>query len=1211
VISTRLVAYAPGADVPLGHLPEPLSWQCSLPHNDVGALTLKYSTLAARGDLLGRGLAEGLDVALEVDFGSGWIEPDGARFLLRTRSRNLAGTDGVLDLALPSYGALLADMRILALELLEVGGDFDGQRLFTAVNAGKILRPLLDEYASRHAQASALTWSFTASLDSALVAWPSTEWAIPYQAGVDLRSVLGSEQTAGLTSLGLCDWRTRGRELMAWVKDSQAVDRSELVRLELSRDIRDAPLTETLDGTAGYTLVRGEGSVIATVISEDAPSPWGVAEAYLTASGATSVEAAQEMVALEVERRARETAEYTQQLTLDPDGVLPLRDYLPGDVISAPASGGRRAMRVQQVTLSMDGGELTGSVVLNDRMVPADLRVAGRLRAITGGSVAGGTGVVPVPARPIPKAPTGLSLSTNAWWNYGTARATVGATWSAVTESTEGKPILIASYRIRVTPVGFEGSAQSTSAVVDDLPTGTTVQVQVAAVSDLGVQGQWSNVAGISTAVPPDTLVPPTVLALSTGDGTVRAVWDGKLQAPPAAVQDPPGHFDRVIVQAAAAAGGPWSTQGSIHTAGGRWIIPGDAGATVYVRGIAVDRAGNQTGPGPVASIAVVSAVAEAVEDAQDAADEAMTAAMGAQTTADGKTRVSTSVSEPSAVGRAQGDLWQAVDAEEPDQIAQVKVWNGTDWVLYRIVAGSVLVPGSVGNVLIENGAITAPKLTVNQAMIDALAVGDLWAEKIKGPWLDVDQGMIDVLAVNDFWSEKIRGSWLDVDQAMIDALTVNTSLWSAKIQTPMLAAGAATVDKLSTGALTLNMIPNGNFADGWAGWELDTGYAETSTHAGSGGGSMRIYRSGADATVRTARPVPIDPTLPLYWRVRFGSDGYTPGPYAYIQILFLDAAGALVSYLNATWEQVASPWSWVTRSGKITPPAGARYVRINLTASDVDGTYFVDSVYLTHAIQGDLIVDGAIDGQTITGATVRTAASGARVLLAGSSVDVFGTNGNKRVSLDAPSATVRFYTPSGDMTGTIQGDAGGEVHITGGYIGNSSIRLGDGAASLGCDASIIDIYDGDIILAAGANVVISEPATTSSAANAYLESYSGRRRLIRSTSVRAAKRLIQDAPGGDFLALRPRTWYDRGEMETAGLDPDTATEADCLAAGLRRIPGFVAEEVEAVDPLYVTYDPSPDGPVLSGVAYDRLAAAIHPILTDLAARVAALEATH
>ena len=74
----RLVAYLPGG-ARLGALPYPLSWSASLPHNDVGALTLTYSTLAAGGEHLRRGLVDGLEVAVEVLAGGAWTEPEGCR----------------------------------------------------------------------------------------------------------------------------------------------------------------------------------------------------------------------------------------------------------------------------------------------------------------------------------------------------------------------------------------------------------------------------------------------------------------------------------------------------------------------------------------------------------------------------------------------------------------------------------------------------------------------------------------------------------------------------------------------------------------------------------------------------------------------------------------------------------------------------------------------------------------------------------------------------------------------------------------------------------------------------------------------------------------------------------------------------------------------------------------------------------------------------
>ena len=71
-----------------------------------------------------------------------------------------------------------------------------------------------------------------------------------------------------------------------------------------------------------------------------------------------------------------------------------------------------------------------------------------------------------------------------------------------------------------------------------------------------------------------------------------------------------------------------------------------------------------------------------------------------------------------------------------------------------------------------------------------------------------------------------------------------------------------------------------------------------------------------------------------------------------------------------------------------------------------------------------------------------------------------------------------------------------------------------------------------------------------------------------------------------------------------AGLNPETVTEEECVKAGLRRITGFIAEEVEEINPLYATYYESD----LSGVAYDRLTAAIHKTLTNMNKRLLALE---
>jgi hypothetical protein len=1205
----RLVAYLPGTETRLRHLPEPLSWEASFPHNDVSALRLTYSGLALGGDVLSRTLEQGVDMAVQIDCGSGWEEPDGGRFLLVRRDVNPADPSETHTLTAPGYGWLLGKANAGRLEMLETGGDFAGQRLVEAANPGKIMATFAAEYLMRHSAPAAWGWDFDASVDSASVAWPVFDppRAVPYPPEKTLAEIL-----AGLVSMEWCDWRMRGRMLKLWVRDSQFENRAADVKLRLGVDIGDAPSTETIEDAAGYTLAFGEGSVVTSIRDAAAPSVWGVWEAVSKVGGATTVADVQSAVAGEVAYRARAAGQYTRTLLLHGAQVLPWRDYVPGDVVAAPASTTELvAMRVQQVTLSRDGqGNLGGSVVLNDRMVPGDLRVARRLSMLTGGSPAA-TGRIPtVPPRLIPKAPTDLALTTNAWWNYGVSRATVGATWTPVTQSTEGKPIVVSSYRVRVTPVGIEASAATASATIADLPTGTTVQIQIAAVSDQGVQGAWSSVAGISTAIPPNTLLPPTALALTTGDGLARATWDGKLQAPPAAPVDPPGHMDRIIVLSAPAAAGPWSPAGSIHTVGGSWLIPGDVGQTVYVRGVAVDRAGNQTGPGPITSITITSWVTTAVGNAQTAANNAIAAAAAAQTTADGKNRTKTGLTQPATPpgGWVQGDLWYPLNTTS--DVVGVRIWNGTSFNPYRFTADSVLVPGSAGTISLANGAVTAPKLFVDQAMVNALAVDSLWAGKIKAPWMQVDQ-------------------------AMIDALTVSTSLWASKVTTPMLAAGAATVDKLSVGALSLNAVANGEFEDGMASW-TPSNSAGNSTYLsdkGSGGmGAGRYYMvlnraSGApQAAVMNAKWVPVTAgerlawsmaahfstaTARLYYRLRWrNSDGTDQG--------YTD----LVNLLNGSA-------GWAERSGIVQVPANnnIKYAEVQLInySTTAPADYIaVDYARLTKAIVGDMLVDGAIDGKTITGVTItggtlQTAASGQRMRIQSGIIEGRNFDVADYRTMELNPYELIFYdnTPAQFSTAVF---------------GRSGIQIGDGTGNFsevrdwrlttsnefGYGRVLYDRFESSttdyavVLSASTIGLRMSDGALgTTTTGNAATWVAGGIGYILRrNTSIAASKRLIKDVAVNDFLSLRPRTWFDRAQMLEAGLDPDTATEDDCLTAGLLRVPGFIAEEVEAINPLWCIYDQGEDGHVLSGVAYDRLAAAIHPALAALAARVDALEST-
>ncbi|QIK82982.1 hypothetical protein [Sanguibacter sp. HDW7] len=383
----------------------------------------------------------------------------------------------------------------------------------------------------------------------------------------------------------------------------------------------------------------------------------------------------------------------------------------------------------------------------------------------------------------------------------------------------------------------------------------------------------------------------------------------------------------------------------------------------------------------------------------------------------------------------------------------------------------------------------------------------------------------------------------------------------------------------------------------------------------------------------------------------------------------------------------------------------------------------------LAGAITGVKIAADAIDGKTITGATVRTAASGQRVILDAAGLRAHNAAGALVTSIALPGGTLSATGVS--LTGTLTTTQGvAETVISAGKIrstglngtselsgslefyngatnigtlsplnttnmqlyasGNLSLRGAGGSINLLSDTAgpFVNIPDtagrdyapdgsGRSFITTLANGSlgrwVSGAATTPGGLTVTGSLYSGAFRatgnsyhdaylisagtyaytggsaanvgintagtFFRSTSRSDQKVAVEDAPAewaDAFWDLRPRTWIDRGDAERladalareAGVDPEghiTPVEDvewdTVMVEPLRRIPGFVAEEVEAAGLAgLVTYDR--DGEV-SGLSYDRmLTAAVLAMraertarleltveVTDLTARLATLEA--
>ena len=107
--------------------------------------------------------------------------------------------------------------------------------------------------------------------------------------------------------------------------------------------------------------------------------------------------------------------------------------------------------------------------------------------------------------------------------------------------------------------------------------------------------------------------------------------------------------------------------------------------------------------------------------------------------TPDGGNRIYASQAEPTPPegGFKAGDLWYRTDGGS--QIAGVKVWNGTRWNDYDMVANSILVAGSVGSTLIADGAVTTSKITAGAVTADQIAANTITGSEIRAASVDVN----------------------------------------------------------------------------------------------------------------------------------------------------------------------------------------------------------------------------------------------------------------------------------------------------------------------------------------------------------------------------------------------------------------------------------------------------------------------------------------
>ena len=612
-LHARLVAYRPfGARI--GVLAEPVSFSASMLHNDDGAISIEYSMLSGDAQAFDRELTDGLEVAVEVSDGSGFREPDNARFVITGRSGKTDDRTKTITYSGQSIGWLLSKAENNDASHLIADGDNKGKRPFYSSNPGTILKTLLDENRARGGVATGLTLGFDTAKDSAGSNW-AKKYTLYYSLGTDLQTILDA-----LVNGGGCDWRTSGRALKLWNADSNALSRdlSESIVLQLARDISEAPFEESIADLASTILVEGDNNLLFRMDNPAAPTPWGKWESYSSQGGVSDKDTAQAFMQITLDDAARVRGQYTRDLVTANVDNLPLIDYHAGDWITAPTVAHGEKVRVQEIDLSMRQNEgLSASIALNDIKYDASVRQAKKIKGITGGAaLAGsesGTTVSTDHDHRVPKAPLGLVVQTDAYiGSDGFAHGLATAMWSAVTEATNDTAIEISNYAIEWrkhvdgAPWHSAGTTDKTQLGFGGLDCGTQIEVRVRAVPTYSDKlGDWSDIVVVTVESDTTPCSVPSKPTVSSELCVVTIHWDGKTAAGGQMEAD----FDHIEVGEGINAAG-MQVISATQSGQGAYVITGLTAGSQHSYALrSVDHAGNKSDWSAIATVTVASAV--------------------------------------------------------------------------------------------------------------------------------------------------------------------------------------------------------------------------------------------------------------------------------------------------------------------------------------------------------------------------------------------------------------------------------------------------------------------------------------------------------------------------------------------------------------------------------------------------------------------------
>ena len=974
----RFTAHDPQTGAFLHRLPRPEKVQIGDTFGTRGTLDLTFSSKA----LNAKTMPTFVEIRQEATFDNGatWAAI-GPNYLRLSGSHEDTDQAGMRTVKFVSRDWLLGKARVGEGDLPLI----DGKRPFYQSSPGTIMRTLLLEAKDRGAAQGIEIGEFTGARDSSGHSWGKVA-TIYYSPGLSVLNVLEN-----LVEQGLCDYRMDGNIMRLYEPETTMghdhTTGTDPVRIH--GNVTEAPVNYTLEDLTTSALLIGEDGFELEVDNPSAPDDYGRLEVTIEQGGVNQEGTARIMVDEALNKGSREIREITRTQRVEGLKFLPYRDYRVGDFVQVRDQGTWERYRVREIQAVREKEGWTVHTVVNDRLQELLLKLAKRTNGIVNGSQgSGGDGTPPAPpAKPgiEPAAPEGLIIDQQVYLDArGTAQGLVTASWAPVIESTKGKAIEIGGYELWWRGNSTLGKWTRVAATDND----TTVShspVRLTSRDGEPMEYQWRVRAIAAASARPgpfsksvtmtmtqDTEPPPTpsTPTVETDLRIITVTIDGlDLDG-----QKMPPDYNHTRVYFSAAANMADAEWVGSLTQPGSWNSGSmEPDVPVYVAVTAVDHVGNESTRTP--SQAVIprklvddDSIREAVEGIEETINSAKEAAIAeAVITAGGVTvhnKTTTPVSSPTD---KEHDVWQQWTTLEPGgTLVAAWVHDGARWVERDI------------------DEVYMPRINIGEGTYSTLSGSRIEAESISADKLLIGVPTNLVPGADD-WAFSNAG-WSQFGWNPGDGFLTTRGENTLYTDEPF-------------------MVPEGEYL-------LE---ADITSGGGTGRNYVGLYSEKWPDTDASG--------------YRYGLQNFS-GPASIPFIM--PAGGAKVTLRILTGyqgSQGTSGTSWIKRVS-FRPRVGATLIQDGaittdkilanaITAGKIAALAIEADHLAANAVTADKIRAGAIDGKLITGATIRTAASGRRTIIDVEGLRSYDTSG-------AVTLTTSTQDGSIDMRGKLRQTAKG-----------------------------------------------------------------------------------------------------------------------------------------------------------------------------------------